>query len=113
MKHIRLEQVPERELYPGFIARIIHTDLQSISYVKCIKGAVLPVHHHMEEQVLNLIEGEMDVTVEGETVKCRAGDVVHIPSNAKHTVTAITDCLAIDLFSPAREAYLDYGVKAP
>lgn len=109
MKHISLEKVREKELYPGFIARIIHTKLQSISYVKCLEGAVLPAHKHAEEQVLNLIEGEMDVTVEGETVRCKAGDVVHIPSNALHTVTAITECLAIDLFAPQRIAYLDYG----
>lgn len=109
MKHISLDQIEERELYPGFIARIIHTRLQSISYVRCLKGAVLPPHKHTEEQVLNLLEGEMDVTVEGVTVKCKAGDVVHIPSGALHTVTAITECLAMDLFAPQREAYLDYG----
>ena len=111
MKHFTLENIPERELYPGFLAKIIHTDLQSISYVRCLKGAILPVHKHVEEQVLNLIEGEMSVTVEGTTTHCSAGDVVHIPSNALHTVTAITDCMAIDIFSPSREAYLSYGVN--
>jgi quercetin dioxygenase-like cupin family protein len=111
MKHVSLKNVTEEALYPGFIAKIIHTDLQSISYVRCLEGAVLPTHQHVEEQVLNLLEGDMDVTVDGKTVRCSAGDVVHIPSNALHTVTAITDCLAIDIFSPVREAYLDYGVK--
>lgn len=112
MKHFTLSQIEEKELYPGFIARIIHTDLQSISYVKCLEGAVLPAHKHHEEQVLNLIEGEMDVTVEGETVRCRAGDIVHIPSYALHTVTAITECLAIDLFAPQRKDYVTYGVQS-
>ncbi|MBK8502184.1 MAG: cupin domain-containing protein [Saprospiraceae bacterium] len=111
MKHIKLDQVEEKELYPGFIARIIHTKLQSISYVRCLKGAVLPPHKHAEEQVLNLLEGEMNVTVDGRTVHCKAGDVVHIPSNAVHTVTAITECLAIDLFAPQREAYIEYGTR--
>ena len=110
MKHFRLSNVQEKELYPGFIARIIHTKLQSISYVKCLEGAVLPPHKHAEEQVLNLLEGDMDVTVEGETIRCKAGDVVHIPSNALHTVTAITECLAIDLFAPQRTQYIDFGV---
>ena len=109
MKHIKLDQVEEKELYPGFIARIIHTKLQSISYVRCLKGAVLPPHKHAEEQVLNLLEGDMDVTVEGKTVHCHAGDIVHIPSNALHTVTAVSECLAIDLFAPQREAYVEYG----
>lgn len=112
MKHFNLSQIEEKELYPGFLARIIHTERQSISYVRCLQGAVLPPHKHDEEQVLNLINGEMDVTVEGKTVRCHAGDVVHIPSNALHTVTAITECLAIDLFAPQRVAYIDYGEKA-
>lgn len=111
MKHVTLKNVSEQELYPGFLAKIVHTDLQSVSYVRCLEGAVLPTHQHAEEQVLNLLEGEMDVTVEGETIRCSAGDVVRIPSNALHTVTAITDCLAIDIFSPARAAYLHYGVR--
>ena len=112
MKHFRLDQIEEAELYPGFLARIIHTEQQSISYVRCLKGAVLPPHKHFEEQVLNLMEGEMDVTVEGKTVRCKGGDVVYIPSNALHTVTAITECLAIDLFAPQRAAYLSLGAKS-
>lgn len=112
MKNFSLSAIPEKELYPGFIARIIHTELQSISYVRCLEGAVLPEHHHEEEQVLNLIEGIMDVTVNGETIRCSKGDIVHIPSNARHTVSAITDCLAIDIFSPNRKAYLEYGVQS-
>ena len=112
MKHISLSQIEEKELYPGFIAKIIHTQLQSISYVRCLKGAVLPPHKHAEEQVLNLLEGEMDVTVEGITVNCVAGDVVHIPSNALHTVTARTECLAMDIFAPQRQAYLELGIRS-
>lgn len=112
MKHFTLDQIDEKELYPGFLARIIHTEQQSISYVRCLRGAVLPPHKHFEEQVLNLIEGEMDVTVDGKTVHCKAGDVVFIPSNALHTVTAITECLAIDLFAPQRIDYISIGVKS-
>ena len=111
MKHFSLSNIQEKELYPGFIARIIHTERQSISYVKCLEGAVLPPHKHEEEQVLNLLEGEMTVTVDGETIYCKAGDVVQIPSNALHTVTAITECLAIDLFAPQRAQYVDFGVR--
>ncbi len=111
MKYIFLDHMKEQELYPGFLARIIHTDLQSISYVRCLEGAVLPPHKHTEEQVLNLISGDMEVTVEGETRRCAPGSVIHIPSNAIHTVTAITECLAIDIFSPVRDKYLSMGIR--
>ena len=110
MNHYNLKTIEEKKLFPGFLARIIHTDLQSVSYVRCLKGAVLPTHKHREEQVLNLLEGIMDVTVEGITKRCEAGHVVCIPPNALHTVTAITECLAIDIFSPSRQDYHAYGV---
>jgi len=110
MNHHRLQNIEERELFPGFLAKIIHTDLQSVSYVRCLKGAILPPHRHAEEQVLNLLEGKMEVTVDGVTQRCEAGDVVCIPPNALHTVTAITECLAIDIFSPSRVDYHAYGV---
>ena len=71
MKHFSLSNIQEKELYPGFIARIIHTERQSISYVKCLEGAVLPPHKHEEEQVLNLLEGEMTVTVDGQEYRIR------------------------------------------
>jgi quercetin dioxygenase-like cupin family protein len=108
---VQLDRLKKAELFPGFSAKIVHTPNTSISYVWVDKGAVLPVHHHPEEQVLNLIEGEMEVTI-GDTSKlCKAGSVIVIPSNVKHTVTALTDCLAIDVFQPPRKDYYTFGVR--
>jgi len=112
MNHYSLKSIEEKELFPGFLAKIVHTKLQSVSYVRCLKGAVLPTHKHREEQVLNLLEGIMDVTIDGVTERCEAGDVVCIPPNVLHTVAAITECMAIDIFSPARVDYHDFGVTA-
>ncbi len=112
-QYFSLEDVDEQQLYPGFYAKLVHSKSISVSYVRCDKGAVLPVHHHAEQQVLNLIEGVMDVTLDEVTQRCHPGAVVVIPSNTPHTVTAVTACLAIDIFTPVREAYRSYGVTAP
>ncbi|MDH3648402.1 MAG: cupin domain-containing protein [Saprospiraceae bacterium] len=107
----QLNSVPVKEIYPGYTSRLIHTAGLTLSYVTCKKGVVLPVHHHPEEQALNLLEGEMEVTVGDMTQLCKGGDVVIIPSGTPHTVTPITDCLALDVFQPPREAYLPFGIR--
>ena len=108
-----MDEVEEQELFPGFYARLVHSKSMSVSYVRCVKGAVLPVHHHQEQQILNLIRGEMEVTVCANKHLCQAGAVIVIPSNVPHTVTAVTECMAIDIFSPVRETYKSFGVTAP
>ena len=106
---VQLDQIEKAELFPGFMAKIVHTPFASISYVWVDEGAVLPIHHHPEEQILNLIEGEMEVTVGGITCQCSPGAVIVIPPNQPHTVTAITRCLAIDVFAPPRKDYHAFG----
>ena len=52
-----------------------------------------------------LLDGELEFTVGGETQLVKPGTVVHIPSNELHSVKAITACLAMDVFTPAREDF--------
>ena len=69
-------------------------------------GSPLPEHAHHHEQVANVLEGEYELTVNGETRRLRAGEAVIIPSNVPHSGIAITDCKLLDVFSPVREDYL-------
>lgn len=108
---VHLKGLEKAELFPGFAAKIVHTPNTSISYVWVEEGAILPVHQHPEEQVLNLIEGEMEVTIGGVKELCKAGSVAVIPSNTPHTVTALTKCLAIDVFQPPRKDYYPFGIR--
>ena len=100
-----IESIPEKELLPGFNARLIHMEGMSIAYVNIAQDAVLPEHHHFQEQISSIIEGEFEFTVNGETKLCKAGDVVVLPSNVPHSVRAIKAGLVIDVFQPARDDY--------
>lgn len=102
---ITLHELPERELLPGFHARLIHTDHTTVAHFRVEKGSVLPEHAHPHEQITNLIAGEFEMTVGGETRLCRAGESVCIPSGVPHAGRALSDCLIIDVFNPAREDY--------
>jgi quercetin dioxygenase-like cupin family protein len=97
--------IAEKELQPGILARLVHTDKMSIAHVHLRKGAVLPVHQHPHEQITNIISGELEMTFGGETRVFKAGQVAVLLSNVPHGAVALTDCYAIDVFNPVREDY--------
>lgn len=101
----KFEQTDEREIIPGFFARLIHTDQQTLSLVRTTTGSILPLHQHIHEQISMVMEGQFEMTVNGQTQICRPGDVVIIASNTPHSGKALTDCLILDTFTPAREDY--------
>jgi quercetin dioxygenase-like cupin family protein len=99
------EDIREKELVPGFTARLVHTDEMTIGHVQAQRGSVLPEHQHPHQQVTNVISGKLSMTVDGKTKICEAGDAVVIPGNTPHSAEALTDCYLIDVFHPVREDY--------
>jgi quercetin dioxygenase-like cupin family protein len=106
MQHfISLETLAEKEIFPGFHGRLIHTDKVSIGHFRIDKGSILPEHSHPHEQVTNVLSGELEFTVDNETRVCRGGDVIVIPSHAPHSARALNDCVVLDVFQPTRDDY--------
>ena len=102
---VRLSEMQSREIMPGFLAKMIHTAQTTHAYWQITKGASLPEHAHVHEQVLNLLEGEFELVLDGTPHRLTAGDVLVIPSNVPHSGKAHTDCRILDVFSPVREDY--------
>jgi quercetin dioxygenase-like cupin family protein len=105
MPFITLSDVGEREMFPGFRARFVHTDRMTCAYWTISAGALLPEHAHPHEQVSNIIRGRFEMTLDGETQTIEPGGVVVIPSGTKHRGRALTDCYILDVFVPVREDY--------
>ncbi len=102
---IQLSDIPEKEIVPGFFAKMIHTDGVTVAHFRIVAGSTLPEHRHIHEQVTNVISGELELTVDGKTHVCKAGEAAAIPSNVPHAGRALTDCYVIDVFRPTREDY--------
>ena len=100
-----INSIPEKELVPGIYARLVHMEGVSVARVRIEKGAILPEHAHVHEQVTNILSGELEMTIGGKTKVCVAGDVVCIPSNIPHSARALTECDLMDVFQPVREDY--------
>ena len=101
----KLDDIPARDVMPGFHGRFIHTDTMTLAYWTTDKGAILPVHHHPHEQVVNMLEGELEITAGGVTHKLRPGDVLVIPGDTVHSGRALTATKVLDVFNPVREDY--------
>jgi len=94
-----------KEIVPGFIARFLHTSTQTFALFEIKKGAILPEHAHVHEQISNVLEGQFELTIDGEKKVCNPGDMAVISSNIPHSGIAITDCKILDIFTPVREDY--------
>lgn len=100
-----LDQISSQEFIPGFQGKPIHTEGMTLVYWEVQEGAVLPEHHHVHEQVANVLSGEFELTVGGKTQVMRKGDIAIIPSNATHSGRALSACEILDIFRPARADY--------
>ena len=105
MPLIQLDRLPIREIFPGLRARLVHSDRVSHSWVEVDAGATFPEHQHPHEQIVNVLDGELELVVEGVTHRLKPGMVFVIPPNAKHSGRGVTACKVLDAFAAVREDY--------
>jgi len=100
-----INDIPYRELAPGILSKLVHGEKSTLSVVDIKKGSVLPEHKHIQEQITFILEGELEMIINGEKLLFTTGSVHVIPSNYPHSAIAHTDCRVIDFFSPVRADY--------
>ena len=105
MPFIDLTQQKTKEIWPQVHASFGHSEKITMARIILEQGASVAEHKHVHEQWSIVVEGELEFTVSGETQLVIPGMVVHIPSNELHSVKAITPCLVMDVFTPAREDF--------
>jgi len=70
------------------------------------RGSSIHEHCHEEEEVYEVVEGELEVTIDGMTLVAKPGLVAIVPSNVRHSVKALTNGRLIVVDHPARP---DFG----
>ena len=65
MNSYSLDATGERELYPGYFGKVIHTDNMTLVYWRAEAGACLPAHAHHHEQVVSVLEGRFELSSSG------------------------------------------------
>jgi quercetin dioxygenase-like cupin family protein len=107
MQHIK--DIPAKQLMEGITGHYAHGSNMSFGYVTVKAGTQMPVHQHVHEQITYILEGQLDMFIDGQKHSLTAGMYYVLPSNIPHGAHAVTDCTVIDVFSPAREEYKTSG----
>ena len=68
-------------------------------------GATIHEHFHPAEEVYEVLEGELEITIEGVHQVARPGVVAVVPANARHSVRAVTAGRMIVIDHPARREF--------
>jgi quercetin dioxygenase-like cupin family protein len=90
------------ERLPGWRARIFNSASMTFAHYEFDAGSTIHQHHHEQEEVWNVIEGELEITVDGVAQVARPGVVAIVPPNAPHSVRALSDGRAIIVDHPLR-----------
>ena len=104
MPFINLQEIEQREQFPGFRVRHVAAANMSIAYWDIAADSELPEHSHLNEQVLSVLEGEIEFTIAGETRVLGPGSVAVIPSNAVHSGRTLSRCKLVDVVHPVWES---------
>ena len=67
-------------------------------------GSGPPPHAHAWEEIHVVLEGELEVTVDGETHVLRKGGVAHVPSGATHSYQNLTEAHFLTIVSQGNAA---------
>lgn len=106
MPFINLNDIKEKEIFPGYKAKFINSENMTFAYWTIEEGSSFPEHAHEHEQVLSMLEGKLELKVGRDTKILKSGDVAIIPSNMPHSGKAIKKVNAIDVFCPVRQDYV-------
>jgi quercetin dioxygenase-like cupin family protein len=106
MKHYEWDKVAKEQMNPLLSRQAIHTANMTVARVYLAKGAIVPSHFHVNEQVSVVLQGKLRFTINGQEQVVAGGEVVEIPPNAPHLVEALEDSVVMDLFTPVRSDWI-------
>jgi unsaturated pyranuronate lyase len=113
---IRWAEVKEETLNDKITRKLAVGRNEMVGRLHLSKGAVVPPHKHVSEQITMVMSGALKFTIGGKDTTVLAGEVFIIPPNVVHSAVALEDSDDFDAFAPLRvdwltgdDAYLKTG----
>lgn len=94
------------EKLPGWKGRYFHSANMTFAHYDFAAGSSIHEHFHPEEEVYEVIEGKLELTIDGRTQIAKPGIVGIVPANSRHSVKALTNGRLIVVDQPVRP---DFG----
>ena len=104
MALIETSRLSVKEPRDGWSGRFFHSRNMTFAYYTVKAGAWIHEHSHPNDEVWNIIDGQLEITIAGETQVAGAGCAAIIPPDAAHSVKALTDVRAIVVDYPRRNS---------
>ncbi len=102
MPLIDISRLDVVERLPGWYGRYFHSPSVTFAHYDFKRGSSIHEHFHPQEEVYEVIEGALELTIDGTAEIARPGVVAIVPSNVRHSVKALTDGRAIIVDYPLR-----------
>lgn len=101
-------QIPVEQMGTGITRQTIHNGQSTMAKWVFAKGAVVPLHHHVNEQITWITAGSVEVFSQGKRFVVKAGQVIVFPPNVPHEFHSLEDgTIDIDIFTPQRQDWID------
>lgn len=92
------------ERKPGWHGRYFDSPSMTFAHYDFEKGSSIHAHSHEQEEVWQVIEGKLEITIAGKKKVVGPGFVGIVPPHTEHFVKALSDGKAIVVDYPLREA---------
>ena len=107
LQYTSFQTIPIEHLNPLLERQFVYGERTMLARLTLRKGCIVPEHSHENEQITYILEGALKFILGGEReITVRAGEVLVIPSNLKHSAEAIEDTLDLDIFTPPRADWI-------
>jgi quercetin dioxygenase-like cupin family protein len=94
------------ERLPGWKERYFHSASMMFARYEFAASSSIHEHFHPEEEVYEVIEGELEVTIDGRSHIVKPGLVAIVPVNSRHSVRALINERLIVVDHPARPDFV-------
>ena len=103
MALIDTSKLPVVERKPGWRGRYFNSAHMTFAHYEFDAGSAIHEHSHPQEEVWHVLDGELDITMNGITQRAGPGFVGVVPPDTPHSVVAASDGKAIVVDHPLRE----------
>lgn len=91
------------ERKPGWRGRAFNSPSMTFVHYEFDAGASVHSHAHPQEEVWQILDGELEIVIAGEVTRAGPGFVGIVPPETPHSIRALTSGRAIVTDYPRRE----------
>ena len=104
--HHRWADIVPEQMNPLVTRQYVVGTKTMLARIVLKKGAVLPRHSHMHEQISHVVAGALKFLIDGDEKTVVADEILCISPHVPHEVIALEDSVALDIFNPPRQDWI-------